>query len=30
MDKSKLDALINLLDDPDNSVFELVEKELLK
>jgi regulator of sirC expression with transglutaminase-like and TPR domain len=30
MEKSKLDALINLLDDPDNSVFELVEKELLK
>lgn len=30
MEKSKLDALINLLDDPDNTVFELVEKELLK
>ena len=30
MEKSKLDALINLLDDPDKSVFELVEKELLK
>ncbi len=30
MEKSKLDALINLLDDPDNSIFELVEKELLK
>ena len=30
MEKSKLDALINLLDDPDNAVFELVEKELLK
>ncbi len=30
MEKSKLDALINLLDDPDNLVFELVEKELLK
>lgn len=30
MDRSKLDALINLLDDPDNVVFELVEKELLK
>lgn len=30
MEKSKLDALINLLDDPDNSIFKLVEKELLK
>ena len=30
MEKSKLNALINLLDDPDNSIFELVEKELLK
>jgi hypothetical protein len=30
MEKSKLNALINLLDDPDNTVFELVEKELLK
>ncbi len=30
MIKSKLDALINLLDDPDKAVFELVEKELLK
>ena len=30
MGKSKLEALINLLDDPDKSVFELVEKELLK
>ena len=30
MKKSKLDALINLLDDPDNSIFKLVEKELLK
>lgn len=30
MKKSKLDALINLLDDPDKSVFHLVEKELLK
>lgn len=28
--KSKLQALINLLDDPDRTVFELVEKELLK
>ena len=30
MEKSKLDALINLLDDPDRTVFQLVEKELLK
>ena len=30
MTKSKLDALIELLDDPDLTVFELVEKELLK
>ena len=30
MKKSKLQALINLLDDPDKMVFELVEKELLK
>lgn len=30
MNKGKLDALINLLDDPDQTVFELVEKELLK
>ena len=30
MKKSKLQALINLLDDPDQMVFELVEKELLK
>jgi len=30
MKKSKLQALINLLDDPDKIVFELVEKELLK
>jgi hypothetical protein len=30
MERSKLDALINLLDDPDKTVFELVEKELLK
>lgn len=30
MEKSKLDALINLLDDPDKTVFDLVEKELLK
>ncbi len=30
MKKSKLQALINLLDDPDESIFEIVEKELLK
>ena len=30
MDKGKLEALINLLDDPDETVFKLVEKELLK
>lgn len=30
MKKSKLQALINLLDDPDQMVFEMVEKELLK
>ena len=30
MNKGKLDALINLLDDPDETVYELVEKELLK
>jgi len=30
MEKSRLDALINLLDDPDKTVFDLVEKELLK
>ena len=30
MKKSKLQALINLLDDPDEMVFEMVEKELLK
>lgn len=30
MNRTKLDALINLLDDPDKTVFELVEKELLK
>ncbi len=30
MKKSRLKALINLLDDPDNLVFETVEKELLK
>lgn len=30
MNKSKLQALIYLLDDPDRTVFKLVEKELLK
>ena len=30
MEKSKLNALLNLLDDPDKTVFQLVEKELLK
>ncbi|MCD6354517.1 MAG: transglutaminase family protein [Prolixibacteraceae bacterium] len=30
MKKNKLQALINLLDDPDASVFKIVEKELLK
>jgi hypothetical protein len=30
MERSKLDALINLLDDPDKTVFDMVEKELLK
>ena len=30
MKKSKLQALINLLDDPDELIFEMVEKELLK
>jgi len=30
MKKKKLQALINLLDDPDNEVFAVVEKELLK
>jgi len=28
--KRKLDALIDLLDDPDLTVFELVQNELLK
>ena len=28
MEKNKLQALIYLLDDPDRTVFELVEKEL--
>ncbi|MCK3684929.1 transglutaminase-like domain-containing protein [Maribellus sp. YY47] len=30
MDKNRLDALINLLDDPDEMVYALVEKALLK
>lgn len=30
MNKSRLQALIDLLDDPDNLVFETVERELLK
>ena len=30
MDKHKLDSLIALLDDPDNSVFHIVLEELLK
>lgn len=30
MDTDKLQALITLLDDPDQSVFEMVERELLK
>ncbi|MCK5731312.1 MAG: transglutaminase family protein [Draconibacterium sp.] len=30
MERSKLNALINLLDDPDTTIYELVEKELLK
>lgn len=30
MKKSRLHALINLLDDPDEMVFNMVEKELLK
>lgn len=30
MNKSRLKALIDLLDDPDNLVFETVEQELLK
>ncbi|MCG6188120.1 transglutaminase-like domain-containing protein [Maribellus maritimus] len=30
MNKRKLQALIDLLDDPDELVYELVEKELLK
>ena len=30
MDKDKLQALISLLDDPDEEVFQTVEGELLK
>ncbi|WP_347841118.1 transglutaminase-like domain-containing protein [uncultured Draconibacterium sp.] len=30
MEPQRLEALINLLDDPDRTVFELVEQELLK
>ena len=30
MDSEKLQAIIALLDDPDQAVFEMVEKELLK
>ncbi len=30
MKNRKLSALISLLDDPDNAVYEMVEKELLK
>ena len=30
MKRNKIQALINLLDDPDLQVFEMVEKELLK
>lgn len=30
MDAQKLQALISLLDDPDQAVFEMVEKELLQ
>jgi hypothetical protein len=30
MERSKLNALIDLLDDPDTTVFGMVEKELLK
>lgn len=30
MEQTKLEALINLLDDPDNTVYEMVEEELLK
>lgn len=30
MEQQRLDALIHLLDDPDSTVFEMVEQELLK
>lgn len=30
MDYQKLDALINLIDDPDKTIFDLVEQELMK
>lgn len=30
MKKDKLNALISLLDDPDDQIYEIVEKELLK
>lgn len=30
MKKDKLKALISLLDDPDDNIYEIVEKELLK
>ena len=30
MRKGKLNALIGLLDDPDQTIIEMVEKELLK
>lgn len=30
MKKDRLDALVTLLDDPDQTVFEMVEQELLK
>ncbi|PIF02018.1 MAG: hypothetical protein CR996_01845 [Draconibacterium sp.] len=30
MNKARLNALIELLDDPDETVYEIVEKELLK
>jgi len=30
MDRTRLEALINLLDDPDNTIYDMVERELLK
>ena len=30
MDSDKLQALITLLDDPDQAVYEMVERELLR